>query len=63
LESHIRFLTIEDSTSSSILRLSLLLDAILWRRERERVIGWMNERAISRSTIYSHHRCIFEEMP
>jgi hypothetical protein len=55
-------ITIEDS-ASSILCLPSSLDAILWRRERDGVIGWTNERAIDRSTIYSRHRCIFEEMP
>jgi hypothetical protein len=63
LESHNRFLTVEDSASSCILRLPSLLDAILWRRERERVIDWTNERAIACSAIYSRHRCIFEETP
>jgi hypothetical protein len=45
-ESHNHFLTIEDSTSSSNVRLPLLsLDAILRRREieMESVIGWMRE--------------------
>jgi hypothetical protein len=40
-EGHSLFFAVEDSASSSILRLPLfsLLDAILWRRERERVVG------------------------
>jgi hypothetical protein len=62
-ESHGRFLVIEDSTSSSILRLSSSLDVILWRRERDRVIGWTNKRAIGHSAIYSRRRCLLKETP
>jgi hypothetical protein len=59
-ESHRLFLNVEDSASTSNLRFSLSLDAILWRREsleREGVIGLMRERESERrSGIYSHHR-------